>query len=500
MEQPFTDADTIAGRVPGPGHYPERTSSLKGYSKAQRARSSNLGMLQRFHGVHTPQHITSLRDTSGAPTTAFSSTLSRDCLVPQKTKEEADPCTYDRHLSVGQSVEAKLREQARIGKHGAFGSTKKGSRFAGFALVGRKEGPAPHDYGHATTGDMQVSGLNADNGGVAFRSKSARISSVGLGGNDEESPGPGEYEMPSMGSSCMEFSPPRKKSVTAKPWQTPEQKQASTGAIFFYDGFSSDSGSASSPVSAAVKKTMADFRKPRTEHLSFGSGASRSIQVTRNSITPGPGNYEPAAAMAATRSSGGAIKSTESRKLEPPSKASLRREHHRMNPGPGAYNLARNLGERTFNISGERAASVLLQHAAKISEAAVQPSSTLALQSSGGAGGQIGGTRKRPNHHEVEPAKSPQLRPSSRGGLLQIRESPKQRPSPRSQRVLQPAGEPGDVDPFPAGPAADAASPVAATPEVGPQWQQLQPPQAATAPQGGEEPEPEQPAPAAAEE
>lgn len=109
-----------------------------------------MGQKKTFHAVHTPQHQASLRETEALMLTGFTSSVSRDCMVPDKTEPVAEPGTYDRNSAAGQSILANLREPAKVAKAGVFGTTKGSDRFRGSALSVTEEdnGPSPGSPQH----------------------------------------------------------------------------------------------------------------------------------------------------------------------------------------------------------------------------------------------------------------------------------------------------------------------------------------------------------------
>jgi len=403
LEQPFTNPDFYDGNIPGPGHYAAQPSTIKGYNRARRARSSHRGYQgspHDYHGIHQPQQLMKLRGSDAGMCSGFSSTESRPCMQPKiKTEQEAGPATYDRHLAAGQSVEANLRHAAKVGKGGAFCSSKAGDRFAKFgsckfALDGktidgrpRSWSPAPHDYKEALPKEMQMSVSGVDASGGGFRSGVPQLPPDYRVDNLPK-PGPGEYEARGMAGPSLEDPlqglpalPPSSPghSQQGSPIKSRSVESPTAGPSFM---------STAEPSYASTKSSGStrSFRKPKTEHLSFGSSQSRpTLGGVRSAVTPGwkasktpgPGNYEPSAARA--RGFGGGVKATEDRYLEPPAERNLRiattilREPF-VDPGPGAYDLDRELHrKKDFNTSGDRAARILMQNATKIAEKVSSP-------------------------------------------------------------------------------------------------------------------------------
>lgn len=396
IDQPYSEPDVYSGFIPSPDHYPKEQSCMKGYTKATHSvRMSTQGTLQSFHGVHQPHQLVALRKLNAGMTKSaggFSSTESRYCMVPKQHSKDADPGTYDRHLSIGQSVQANVRDLGKLGKSGAFGGSREGNRFYRYRLDGTKGTPAPHDYKDAMPQHMTmaVSGIEASGG--AFRSGVPQLA-PDLAVDQHVKPGPGEYEAPSMVSKEPDRFSPRQSSAGA-----------GTGVAEFQPALS-------------PKSKASSFRKPRTDHLSFGAGSSRAtiahlggkpkpseVVLSRNHsfcaiASPGPGEYDPAATR--RRGSGGAAKVTTDRQLEPPWErsqllATTSLKEPLVGPGPGSYDISGSLHQRTHNTSGERAATWLMQSAANIAEKA--SSKQLAIEqkaAGGGAGGGLAGTRAR---------------------------------------------------------------------------------------------------------
>jgi len=310
--QPYTDSDNLL--VPGPGHYPKPASAFRG-SKAQRARSVTAGLRRRFLAVHTPQQQRSLQDTDALVLCGFASTTSRDCLVPDRTDPVAEPGTYDRAESLGQSIRADLREPARIAKNGAFGSTRDSDRFFGFPLNPPADGgPAPGDHGPEATAASCLQ-TSVDASGGAFRSKGQR-SPPEL---SSRAPGPGHYKSEAYTDMCS-------------------------------------STRASPSVSAGA------FRRPKRDHLSFGSSLSQGrFDAERGgaSSPPGPGEYNPDRPARPWKRAGGAARSSADRQLGPQRTAA---QAAKAGLGPGLYDVGgtmEDLSRRTFNRTAESAAAEL---------------------------------------------------------------------------------------------------------------------------------------------
>lgn len=141
--QPFTHPDYVR-HVPGPGHYPDKGGFVK--QPTRRARStSSPHQLKKFHAVHQPHQVASLQHNDGLLLTGFSSSNVRDCNRAPKMSDTADPGQYDIEEVESQSLVAGLKQSAKVGKKGIFGSAA--DRFYGFALGGVETGgPDPGHY------------------------------------------------------------------------------------------------------------------------------------------------------------------------------------------------------------------------------------------------------------------------------------------------------------------------------------------------------------------
>lgn len=320
ITQPFTDPDCF--KVPGPGHY-AAGASIFNTSSSRRARTHVDGSRKKYLAVHTPQHLMALRDTDAGMLSGFNSNLSRPCMVADKAKPVADPCTYDRNDSLGQSISAKLREPAKLGKKGAFGSQADGQRFPSFGS-GKKPsiGPAAGDKPRPPIGGADPDAAKSVEGsGGAFRSKVPQMA-PDLSVDQEAKPGPGSYE---------------------------EHEPITASAI---------GGSGQSAPSSTMRTSNNKFRKPRTEHLCFGSSGGR-FAIGAPKQSPGPTEYD-ARCKPGMRASG-AAKSTAGRNLEPPRPgvADPRGPATGADVGPGSYNSVGDLehvSQKTFNTSVAKAA------------------------------------------------------------------------------------------------------------------------------------------------
>lgn len=194
LEQPFTDAYNVR-HVPGPGHYPRPPSFPKGTTEKERAAEKNLPSFRRkkIHGVHHPQLITALQEADG-PLQAFNCSDDRPCNKDVLQRTPA-PWQYNKEQSTGSSMNAELRERAKIGRRGVFGTCA--DRFYGNPLLGRAGLPEPG----MDVSEDRSSGANAEPRSM-FRSGTSRFP-VSPGPREvnantvgpHETPAPGAYEV-----------------------------------------------------------------------------------------------------------------------------------------------------------------------------------------------------------------------------------------------------------------------------------------------------------------
>jgi len=297
LTQPFTDPDHHK-LFPGPGQYSSPPSSFKG-ERACRARTMS-GVDLKFPGVHTPQHLTSLRETAASRTTGFSSAEPRDCLSPERAQAVTAPTDYNRNEAMGQSISSDMKEAAKLAQSGAFGTTVGRDRFDGFTLDSRLETPDPGQY-RETSSLVSPQAQEVS----AFRSRLPRFSHDPGVSDNHARPGPGTYEL----TSDQELAPRQ------------------TGA--------------------------SRFRFRRTDHLSFGSGRNRfdEREYVLNG-NPGPGEYNGHARK--HRVTGSAMKSTAKRSLAPSTAAAAEKAQDGLDPG--TYNVVGTMVKRTLNMSNDKAA------------------------------------------------------------------------------------------------------------------------------------------------
>lgn len=218
LNQPFKDPYHLK-HVPGPGHYTMSPGDWKDPNEIdpnkvlQRPRRS-------LHGVHHPTLILALQETEG-PLQAFNTSDDRPCNKEFGQLTPA-PWQYLPETARGTSMVADLKEKAKIGRKGVFGSCA--DRFFRSPLNAREGLPDPSYDGGKINMGKDPSSPEARS---PFQSGSPRMQAAGdakevgvirLG--ELQTPAPGEYE------------------IKEPNYRSP-------------------------------------YRMPRSEHLSFGSGTAR---------------------------------------------------------------------------------------------------------------------------------------------------------------------------------------------------------------------------------
>lgn len=243
VRQPYKDAYNIRC-VPGPGYYPDTTALFQDPKRDDAQKAMPGAQKKKFNGVHHPTIVLALQEAEG-PLSAFNTTDDRPC---NKDLDQTTPApdSYSRENSRGQSMFAGLREKAKVGRKGVFGTCA--DRFYGSPLAGREGLPDPSFDG----GGMNMS---AEGGGPdtrsSFKSSSPRVA---------ERAGPKEVDVTKVGS-----------------FQTP-----APGAYTINND----------------PNYRSPYRIPRSEHLSFGSGKTRFTekqdlftQFQLPGENPPPGTY-----------------------------------------------------------------------------------------------------------------------------------------------------------------------------------------------------------------
>lgn len=191
--QPFKDPYHLRN-VPGPGHYPDAASSFPDDPKRKEAEKALPdAMKKKFHGVHHPTIIMALQEAQG-PLQAFNSTDDRPCNREPEQRTPA-PWHYAKEDARDKSIQADLKEKAKIGRKGVFGTCA--DRFYGSPLNGKTGLPDPGDMPEGASGSIS----NPEPRSM-FQSQSPRMySSAGKGeiqcvsvGN-HQTPAPGAYSI-----------------------------------------------------------------------------------------------------------------------------------------------------------------------------------------------------------------------------------------------------------------------------------------------------------------
>lgn len=247
--QPYKDPYSMRN-VPGPGHYTEAQSAFPVDPKKKEAEKAMPdARRKKIHGVHHPSIVIALSEAQG-PLQAFNCTDDRPCNKTSDARTPA-PWQYNKDTARGHSMAAELREKAKVGRRGAFGTCA--DRFYGSPLDGKQGLPDPGMEAGSEGGMGATSGANSEPRAV-FQSSSNRFHSA---------PGPREDQAIKLGSA-----------------DTP------------------------APGSYMVEKEpnyRSPFRQPRADHLSFGSGKTRfdATKVAEDVFSghmmglqnPGPGVY-----------------------------------------------------------------------------------------------------------------------------------------------------------------------------------------------------------------
>lgn len=248
LEQPFVDPYNIYN-VPGPGHYKEIKAPgvfPAGPSRDKKDPEHAVpgAERKRFYGVHHPAVVMALQETQG-PLQAFNSTDDRPC-NKQVIQNTPAPWQYNKDEARGHSMNSVLRERAKVGRKGIFGTCA--DRFFGSPLAGREGLPDPR---MEFEDPDKSSGAHADPKAV-FQSQSPRFHSA-PGAHEARATKIGNNETPAPGAYVVDKEP----------------------------------------------NYRSPYRTPRTEHLSFGSckkrfdhGQDVFHQFQIPLLNPGPGDYD----------------------------------------------------------------------------------------------------------------------------------------------------------------------------------------------------------------
>jgi len=291
--QPYKDAYNVRN-VPGPGHYPDLTSTFKD-PKSKEAEKALPGKKKKFHGVHHPTIILALQEAEG-PLQAFNSTDDRPCNKEQEQTTPA-PWQYSRDGTRDGSMTSVLKEKAKVGRRGVFGTCA--DRFYGSPLNGR-DGLADPSF------DGGSGNLGGDSSGghqivSSFKSSAPRV---------VDGHGTGEISVTMVGN-----------------FQTPAPGAYETQKEPSY---------------------KSPYRLPRNEHLSFGASRMRFsdekdvfVEHKLPLTNPAPGSYDP---------------QSHARVPGAPRQKDKRRPLHHLGTadtvGPGSYFADEgSLLKKTFNVT-----------------------------------------------------------------------------------------------------------------------------------------------------
>mmetsp|Transcript_75967 Transcript_75967/g.180687 ORF Transcript_75967/g.180687 Transcript_75967/m.180687 type:complete len:646 (+) Transcript_75967:55-1992(+) len=294
MEQPFTDEYHIHN-VPGPGFYGDCTSQFNERLRREQEVGRVLpnSHIRKMHGVHHPMLVMALQDAQG-PLQAFNSTDDRPCNRPLPQRTPA-PWQYSPEAASGASMMAEVRERAKVGRRGAFGT--RADRFQTLP------GAAASGGGTGTElGDPVIPMNRSAEPRSMFTSKTARTA---------EQVGPREVHATRVGG--HDGPPPGAYTIDHEPnYRSP-------------------------------------YRRPKADHLSFGTGASR-FQSARDMFRsrsaeeggPSPVDYNP---MKPVRPPGHA-KASARRRLGEPTGCTT------DVVGPGSYSPTETtLLKKSFNVT-----------------------------------------------------------------------------------------------------------------------------------------------------
>lgn len=309
VDHPFKDPYNFRN-VPGPGFYPHHPSCFPDDSSANAILEKALpetARKQKFHGVHHPAIVLALQEAQG-PMHAFNSTDDRPC-NKQQVQTTPSPAEYSGDSARGESLASNLREKAKVGRKGVFGSCA--DRFFG--------SPMSASFGTATT----IGGETGSREASPDRDSSSRPGS---------GPSPAR---PAFASKTQRFK------------SSEESTEAAAGKVSKASPFPS-------PGDYDVLKEpnyRSPFRVPKLEHLSFGSSHGRFDGIKDPfagdgpaSRNPGPGEYHPRLRHRVTGT--GAAKLSARRQ---PLSANNTGEQ----VGPGTYGdgLEMTMLKKTFNVS-----------------------------------------------------------------------------------------------------------------------------------------------------
>lgn len=310
-DQPYKDP-YHARSVPGPAHYPSAKSCFGDDPRSKDAEKAVPSTRRlKLHGVHHPSIVMALSEAQG-PLQAFNSTDDRACNRDMKQNTPA-PWQYNKEVARGASMSADLRERAKVGRRGAFGTCA--DRFYGSPLESKNIFLDQAAEGGGATasdnmGSTARSGANAEPKSM-FQSTSPRFASA-PGPREEQVVKVGKFETPPVGAYNLDKEPD---------YRSP-------------------------------------FRKPRSDHLSFGSGRTRfagdkpSEDVFSGHMVglsnPGPGEYSPPQPPSAAKRHGASFPKS--------GRGSARVGCTAEGVGPGSYgSIDTHMLKPSFNVTTSQA-------------------------------------------------------------------------------------------------------------------------------------------------
>jgi len=253
-----------------------------------------------LHGVHHPALMTVLQEADGG-LQRFGSTDDRPW-NKEVFENTPSPWQYNKETARSHSIDSTLREKAKVGRKGAFGTCA--DRFYGSPLEGRQGLPDPGSFEEKTGGISSPTGANSEPR-VNFQSATPRFRRV-TGPRESSAQAVGQTETPAPGDYMVEKSP----------------------------------------------NYRSIYRLPRQDHLSFGSGQKRftgqeELGPTRSSRgVPGPGYYS----------------ARDQRRVPGLADVRMKRDLHlasrtSVDVGPGSYHndLTTHMMKKTHNVTQQGA-------------------------------------------------------------------------------------------------------------------------------------------------
>lgn len=176
--------------VPGPGHYAKKGADYPTDPKKKEVDKVVPGSRKKkFHGVHHPSLIMALQEATG-PLQAFNSTDDRPCNKEKDQKTPA-PWQYNGEEARAHSMQADLRERAKVGRKGVFGT--RADRFFGSPLDGRPGNPDALGFEDKGPGNNAEPRSMFQSGSPRFHSTAGPREANATRVGNTETPAPGDY-------------------------------------------------------------------------------------------------------------------------------------------------------------------------------------------------------------------------------------------------------------------------------------------------------------------